>query len=148
MELGPRIDFTPERWFSTHRSSRKGNLLLDIIPGFDYLSAFGLNTLERTATYIGLHNYLDKFTGYEMTWDGRHVCDRCGGLLDESGAAKSVRLAYALGELEFAKKRIGLCDRCEEDMNQLYVQDDNEFNKAYWNNKYQMPNDWGKYAWL
>lgn len=148
MEPSPRIDFTPERWFSQHKNHRSGNLLYEIIPEFDYLSAFGQHTLERTATYIGINNYLDKLSGYEITWDGRHVCDRCGTPLDESGAAKSVRLAYALGKTEWIKKRIGLCNHCEEDMEKYTFQDESESSKAYWCKKQQMPNDWDKYAWL
>lgn len=144
MEHSPRIDFTPERWFSRHSSHRNGNLLFEIIPDFDYLSAFGNNSVS----YLGAHNYIDKITGYEITWDGKHVCDRCGAPLDESGAAKSVRLAYALGKNEWMKKRIGLCTKCEEMMDTLQ-QNDSEHIKAYWKKSNRlMSNDWDRYAWL
>lgn len=146
MDRKPKIDFTPEQWFVRHKNVRHNNLLLEYINNFDYLQAFGQNNLNSMTKYIGAHNYLDKLSGYEMTWDSKHVCDRCGCALDESGAAKNVRLAWALGK-DWMKGRIGLCSGCERDM-EYFTQDDNEFSKAYWKNKSSMPNDWLRYAWL
>lgn len=148
MDRKPRWDFTQEHWFSnrTSGSRRHSNILLDIVPNFDYLQTYGQNTLERITHYIGENNILDQRTGYVLRWDGRHCCDRCGAVKELSGDAKRVRLAYALKELPWMKK-VGLCLKCEMDM---YNEDKDlisDTNSLFWTEK-QIPNDWDEYIWL
>lgn len=143
-----RIDFTQEKWFSQHKNTSHSNLLLDLVDNFDYLQAFGENSLDNTLIYLGEHNYADKLTGYIMNWDGRHLCDRCGAALDESGSARSVKMAYAKRGA-WLRKSCGLCDRCDKDLdNEIFDTSDSEHKKSYWNIDNSMPNDWNKYAWL
>lgn len=142
----PRWDFTADHWFSHRKINQHSNLLLDIVPNFDYLATYGKNTLEGIATYIGEHNYMDKLTGYVIHWDGRHTCDRCGAIKELSGATKNVRLAWALKENPWMK-RVGLCANCERDManeDKEYIRDDRFLNDT----DKPMPNDWVEYAWL
>lgn len=149
MDKKPRWDFTPEHWFSEgiNRSQRHRNILLDVVPNFDYLATYGKNTLNNITHYIGANNIMDKMTGYVHHWDGRYCCDRCGAVKELNGFAKNVRLAWAFKEMPWMKK-VGLCVNCEMETSlkdQEYIRDDRS---VYWFEQKQMPNDWTEYAWL
>lgn len=149
MDKKPKWDFTPEHWFSTgiNRSQRHRNILLDVVPNFDYLATYGRNTLNNITHYIGANNIMDKITGYVHNWDGRYCCDRCGAIKELDGSAKNIRMAYALKEMPWMK-RVGLCLNCEAE---LYHKDEgiiSDTNSVFWKDKSSMPNDWAEYAWL
>lgn len=152
-----KVDFTPEGWFRHGKTSELSGALVmrEIISDYDIMQS--LFEDESIIHFIGGKNYLDKFSGYEITWDGNHVCDRCGKVLNET-ASKSVELANAM--TVFKGKRIGLCDDCDlaldpslgriEKVELGYVvhktMEEMEIEKLF--KKHKMPNDWNRYAWL
>lgn len=107
-----RHDFTRKRWFSDKKNHSSSNLLFEIIPNFGYMKTFGLNTLNNVTHYLGGYNRtMNRYTGYVMSWDKKHCCDRCGKALKYAGS-KSVRLAYGVTKFKRLKE-CGLCAECD-----------------------------------
>ena len=107
-----RHDFTRKKWFSDKKNHSSSNLLFEIIPNFGYMKTFGLNTLNNVTHYLGGYNRtMNRYTGYVMSWDKKHCCDRCGKALKYTGS-KSVRLAYGVTKFKRLKE-CGLCAECD-----------------------------------
>ena len=140
-----RYDLTDDGWFRKGKSVIRGNFFMEVVDNFDYLQAFGENTVTRI---LGT-NVLDKYSGYILNWDGRHLCDRCGTVLEEDGSAESIQTAYAMKMFPHLKG-IGLCPKCDYDLNKKPnpLIETTDFTQTVWWKQQEMPDDWQQYAWL
>ncbi len=110
--MNRKHDLTARRWFQDRKNRARTNLLLELIPNFGYKRTFGLNTIENTICYLGGYNRtMNRYTGYVMSWDKKHCCDRCGRALKYTGS-KSVKLAYGVSRFKRLKE-CGLCSECD-----------------------------------
>lgn len=142
------FDLTNDKWFHRRKSSYHGNLLFEIVENFEWLQATGQNTIENLHFIGGLH--LDNPSGYYLNWDGRHVCDRCGTIIEPNGYTKSVQMAYAMKVMP-RLKYLCICLNCESELERERKEDSLYFKnlpKPFCWSKPVMPNDWDKYVWL
>lgn len=146
--MGNRWDFTPEQWFKNKKTTQNSNFLIEVVPNFDYLQAFGQNSLDRVIHYLGHSEYFDRYTGYVLKWDGKHCCDRCGKALRITGC-KTVNMAYLI-KINPSLTNCGVCSECDLAMHKESL-DKNLVEKyslpSWWESK-PIPNCWDQYAWL
>lgn len=147
-KMNHKHDFTNKGWFRGKKSHSNSNLLFELLPNFSYLRAFGQNTFQQTVKYLGGYNRtMDKFSGYILSWDKKHCCDRCGRALKYTGS-KSIRLAYGVTKFKRLKE-CGLCDLCDA----LLEKDSKDKNRTapskYIQFNQKTPRDYrDRYIWL
>ncbi len=105
--------------------------------------------------YLGGYNRtLDRYTGYVLSWDKKHCCDRCGKVLKYTGS-KTVKLAYGVSKFKRLKE-CGLCSECdaqlEREIEKDHVEEIIQYKggiQRYIRTPIRRPNDYrNKYIWL